>query len=197
MPNTRFARHPNFQIESQPKRSVELRIVEAIRTSEFSTQTVQSDDSERAELEWLLTSGVLGRAVSLARVLKYICEEHFQGRADQIKEYSIAIEALGRRPEFDPQTDTIVRVTVHALRKRLLEIYQLEGAMRPVRLVVPPGRYAPSFVHRRPDGSFSATGANGSSIGSIAKYDGRAAELAQVPWQLRSHLGRSVALGVT
>jgi hypothetical protein len=154
------------------------------------------DYSERAEFEWLLTSGVLGRAVSLIRVLKYICEEHFQGRTDQIKEYSIAIEALGRRSEFDPQTDTIVRVTVHALRKRLLEIYQHEGAARPLQLVIPPGRYAPSFVPRRPDGSFSATGANGSSIVSIAKHGGGAAELAPVPSQLPSHLRTWIVIGL-
>ena len=177
--------------------------MEAIGTPEFNTQAV---DSERAELEWLLTSGVLGRAVSLVRVLKYICEEHFQARADQIKEYSIAIEALGRRPEFDPQTDTIVRVTVHALRKRLLEIYQHEGAARPLQLVIPPGRYAPSFLHRQPEGSTSAIvsepplatayiGANESSIVSIPKYD-RAAELAPVPSQLPSHLRTWIVIGL-
>ena len=173
-----------------------MRIVEATQTPEFVPHAGLYADPEKAEVDWLLTSGVLGRAVSLVRILKYICEEHFQGRTDQIKEYSIAIEALGRRPEFDPQTDTIVRVTVHALRKRLLEIYQHDGATRPLRLVIPPGRYAPSFLHRQPDGSFSATGANGSSIVSIAKYDGRAAELAQVPSQLRSHLRTWIVIGL-
>jgi Malectin domain len=187
-----------------------LRIVEATGTPEFSTistSVVVNTDPEKAEVEWLLTSGVLGRAVNLVRVLKYICGEHFQGRADQIKEYTIATEALGRRQEFDPQTDTIVRVTVHALRKRLLEIYQHEGATRPLRLVIPPGRYAPSFLHRRPDGSFSAiaseppaaaaaTGANGSSIVSIAKYGGRAAEPTQVPSQLPSHLRAWILIGL-
>lgn len=169
--------------------------MEVIRTLEPSTH---DGDSERAEIEWLLTSGVLRRAVSLVRVLKYICEEHFQGRADQIKEYSIAIEALGRRPEFDPQTDTIVRVTVHALRKRLLEIYQHEGVTRPLQLVIPPGRYAPSFLRRQPEGQTSAivteppvatayTGASESSIISIPEYD-RAAELAQVSSQPKPHL---------
>jgi hypothetical protein len=105
-------------------------------------------EAERQEYEWLLTSGVLGRSGNLARVLTYICEEHFQGRADHIKEYTIAVEALGRRSDFDPQTDTIVRVTVHSLRKRLMEVYQNEGANHPVRLVMPPGHYAPSFVHQ-------------------------------------------------
>jgi hypothetical protein len=104
-------------------------------------------EAERRELDWLLTSGVLGRSGNLARLLKYICEERFAGRANQIKEYTIATEALGRRPDFDPNSDTIVRVTVHSLRKRLLEVYQNEGAGRPMRLVIPPGHYDPCFVH--------------------------------------------------
>jgi hypothetical protein len=83
-------------------------------------------------------------------VLKYICEERFAGRAQQIKEYTIATQALGRRPDFDPNSDTIVRVTVHSLRKRLLEVYQDEGAGRPIRLVVPPGHYDPHFVPAPP-----------------------------------------------
>jgi hypothetical protein len=119
-------------------------------TTDFVAQGPFTDDPEREEFEWLMTSGVLGRSDNLRRVLRYICEEHFQGRADQIKEYTVATEALGRRSGFDPQTDTIVRVTFHALRKRLLEIYQNEGAGRPIRLVIPSGHYAPSFIPQGP-----------------------------------------------
>jgi len=114
--------------------------------SEYPAHAAAQGSREREELEWLLTSGVLGRSGNLNRVLKYICEEHFAGRGHLIKESTIATEALGRRPDFDPQTDTIVRVTVHSLRKRLQEVYQEEGADRPMRLVLPPGRYSPSFV---------------------------------------------------
>jgi len=104
--------------------------------------------SERAELEWLLDSGILGRSVNLIKVLRYICEETAAGRADHIKEYSIAVEGLGRKPDFDPQSDTIVRVTVHTLRKRLQEIYETgEGASHPVRVLIPPGGYSVQFLH--------------------------------------------------
>ena len=102
---------------------------------------------EKEELDWLLTSGLLGRSQNLIRTLTFICDEHFEGRAERIKEYTIAVEALGRRADFDSQTDTIVRVTVHALRKRLLEVYQSEGVDHRVRIVIPPGHYAPSFVN--------------------------------------------------
>jgi Malectin domain len=104
--------------------------------------------TERAELEWLLESGALGRSANLIKVLRYVCEETAAGRGDHIKEYSIAVEALGRRPDFDPQTDTIVRVTFHTLRKRLQDIYETgEGMSHPVRIVIPAGRYAVQFVH--------------------------------------------------
>ena len=120
----------------------------ALLTVEYADAAASPLQAEREECEWLLTSGVLGRSGNLARVLRYVCEEHFEGRADQVKEYTIAVEALGRRTDFDPHLDTIVRVTVHTLRKRLVEIYQQEGAGRAVRLILPPGHYAPSFVHQ-------------------------------------------------
>jgi hypothetical protein len=104
-------------------------------------------EAEKEELNWLLTSGVLGRTNNLTRMLTFICERHFEGRPEQVKEYTIAVEALGRRAEFDPQRDTIVRVTAHSLRKRLQEIYRNEGALRPVHVHIPPGHYFPSFVH--------------------------------------------------
>jgi hypothetical protein len=104
--------------------------------------------TERAELDWLLESGALGRSANLIKVLRYVCEETAAGRGDQIKEYSIAVEALGRRANFDPQTDTIVRVTFHTLRKRLQDIYETgEGMSHAVRIVIPAGRYAAQFVH--------------------------------------------------
>lgn len=120
----------------------------ALLTTEYVDVVALRLEAEREECEWLLSSGVLGRSGNLARVLRYVCAEYFEGRGDQIKEYTIAVEALGRRIEFDPKTDTIVRVTVHALRKRLMEIYQNEGVDRAVRLILPPGHYVPSFVHR-------------------------------------------------
>ena len=111
-------------------------------------ESVGLELSERAELAWLLESGVLGRSLNLTKVLRYVCEETSAGRGDQIKEYSIAVEALGRKPNFDPQTDTIVRVTFHTLRKRLQEFYETdEGASHPVRILIPTGGYAAQFVH--------------------------------------------------
>ncbi len=112
----------------------------------MTSATLNAIGAEREELDWILSSGALGRSTNLTRMLTFICERHFEGRADEITEYRVAVEALGRRSDFDPHTDTIVRVTTHLLRKRLHEIYQGEGAGRPIQIVIPAGNYVPSFV---------------------------------------------------
>lgn len=109
---------------------------------------VNKIEAERAELETVLTSGVLGRTNNLVRFLTFVCEKYFAGTIDEVKEYSIAVQALGRPPDFDPQVDTIVRVTAHALRKRLEEYYRNAGAQHAIHICLPPGHYAPKFVHK-------------------------------------------------
>ena len=88
---------------------------------------------------------MFGRTNNLVRLLTYVCEKHFEGATAEIKEYNIAVQALGRPPDFDPQVDTIVRVTAHALRKRLDEYYRSEGADHAVKIALPPGGYVPKF----------------------------------------------------
>ena len=116
---------------------------------------VRKVEAEREELNWLLTSGALGRANNAARVLAYVCEKYFEDQLDQINEQMIAIEALGRRSDFDPQVDTIVRVTIHSLRVRLQHVYQNEGANRPVHILIPARGYVPSFIHKEGDSGAS------------------------------------------
>lgn len=105
-------------------------------------------DAERAEVELLLHSRIFARTNNLGRFLSFICEKYFEGATAEIKEYSIAVHALGRPADFDPQVDTVVRVTAHNLRKRLELYYANEGADHPVQVCLPPGHYVPQFVHR-------------------------------------------------
>jgi hypothetical protein len=104
-------------------------------------------DAERVELDTVLASGMLGRSNNLVRFLTFVCEKYFEGAIDEIKEYNIAVQVLGRPVDFDPQVDTIVRVTAHALRKRLEEYYRTAGAKHQVRICLPSGHYVPKFVH--------------------------------------------------
>jgi hypothetical protein len=103
---------------------------------------------ERLELEAILASGIFHRAPNLAQVLTYVCAKYFEGSGEQIKEYNIAVEALGRPADFDQKRDSIVRVEAHRLRKRLREYYEAEGADHTLRIDIPPGQYAPRFLRR-------------------------------------------------
>ena len=83
-------------------------------------------------------------------MLTYVCAKYFEGAAEQIKEYNIAVDALGRPAQFDQKRDSIVRVEAHRLRKRLREYYEADGADHVIRIDIPPGQYAPRFL---PSGS--------------------------------------------
>ena len=105
-------------------------------------------EREKLELEAILSSGIFSRAPSLGHLLAYICSKYFEGAGDELKEYNIAVEALGRPAGFDQKKDSIVRVEAHRLRKRLREYYAAEGANHGVRIVIPAGQYAPTFEYQ-------------------------------------------------
>jgi hypothetical protein len=130
-------------------------------------------EAERAEVDGILSSGVFGRTNNLVRLLTFVCDKYFEGAIDEIKEYSIAVHALGRPDSFDPQMDTIVRVTAHALRKRLEDYYKSAGAEHAVHICLPSGHYVPKFIHSSDlgalvDESASDEKLNGQSLDRIA-----------------------------
>ncbi len=100
---------------------------------------------QRAELAALLEAKEFVRAPKLAHLLSYLCEKYFAGEANQIKEYSIALEVFQRRESFDQDSDSIVRVEANRLRKRLAEYYAGAGASHHVRITIPVGQYVPRF----------------------------------------------------
>ena len=101
---------------------------------------------EKAELDNILSSAAFGRSPRLAHLLQYLCTKYFEGEADQIKEYNIAVDVLNRPETFDPAEDAIARVEVHRLRKKLKEYYETEGTDHAIRIVIPTGRYGPVFL---------------------------------------------------
>jgi len=102
---------------------------------------------EREELERVLSHPEFSRSASLVRFLSFICNKYFDGQTDDIREYSIAVEALGRKESsFDSHVDPIVRVTARSLRKKLRELYKTDWRDHPLRIVLPLGHYVPQFV---------------------------------------------------
>jgi serine/threonine-protein kinase len=97
------------------------------------------------ELERILVSRAFQGAGRSGALLRFLLERTFAGRAEQLKEYTIGAEALGRGDSFDPRTDAIVRVEISRLRSRLSHYYATEGTADPVRISVPRGSYVPVF----------------------------------------------------
>jgi hypothetical protein len=103
---------------------------------------------QKAELQAILASPAFVRAPSVSRILSYVCERYFEGDLEAIKEYNIAVEGLGRRPEFSPGEDSIIRVEATRLRKRLREYYATEGTSHTCRLQLSESGYMPVFTTR-------------------------------------------------
>ena len=104
-------------------------------------------DRKRAviELEAVLSSTSFQRAPGLRTFLRYVVERTLEGHAEDLKEYAIGVEALGRGQSFEPRTDSIVRVQARRVRERLAAYYAAEGRDSPLRIELPVGGYAPEF----------------------------------------------------
>ena len=108
-------------------------------------------DQRRDELESILASAIFRKAPNQSRLLRYLCEKGIDGGTEQLKEHQIAIEALGRKDNFDERENSIVRVEISRLRKRLRQYYETEGRGHPVRIAIDPGRYVARFVPAEAD----------------------------------------------
>lgn len=104
---------------------------------------------ERAALERVLRSPQFARAPRMAELLTYLCEKKFEGESGSIKEYAVGVDVFGRGPEFDQESDSIVRVEANRLRKKLAEYYAGAGAQDPLHICIPLGQYVPNFVPSR------------------------------------------------
>ena len=98
----------------------------------------------REQLERLLQSDDFRASPRLRNILAYIVEETLQGRAGDLKAFSIAVDVLGRDAKFDPSTDPIVRVELGKLRRQL-ELFYILNPANPIRISIPKGGYVPVF----------------------------------------------------
>src|SRR2546423_14524598 len=108
------------------------------------------------ELETLLASRHLRESHQLPCFLEFVVHETLAGRQDGLKEYLLGCKVFGRRQDYDPRADGIVRVQATTLRKRLDKYYAEEGASARVVIDVPRGGYVPSFRYRTVEGEPSA-----------------------------------------
>ena len=94
----------------------------------------------------VLQSAAFRNASTLQQLLQFLASRALDNsQPELLKEYTIGVEAFGRPQDFDPKTDTIVRVQIHRLRQKLKEYYDYEGRQDPILIEIPKGHYLPTF----------------------------------------------------
>jgi TolB-like protein len=104
-----------------------------------------SGDAARSQLERVLASPGFARNERMSRFLRFVVERHLEGQDGDLKETLVAIEVFGRRPDYDPKLDSIVRTEAGRLRARLAEYYSGEGSADPITIELPKGGYVPEI----------------------------------------------------
>ncbi|WP_158750707.1 hypothetical protein [Acidobacterium sp. S8] len=99
----------------------------------------------KEQVRRVIRSTTFRNAATLQLLLQFLTDKTITGSADVLKEYTIGVEALGRKPDFDPKIDPIVRVQSHRLRVKLKEYYEAEGSGDPILIQFPKGHYVPTF----------------------------------------------------
>src|SRR6266404_1865088 len=94
-------------------------------------------EAARKQLDRVLASPRFARNERMSRFLRFVVDRRLEGRDKELKESLIAIEVFGRKPDYDPKQDSIVRSEAARLRTRLIEYYAREGGSDPVIIELP------------------------------------------------------------
>src|SRR5215469_18498352 len=87
----------------------------------------------------------------LRELLRYTVIEALEGRSASLKESVLGVAVFGRKPGYDSDAKSIVRVEFARLRKKLEQYYEGQGARESWRILFPKGSYAPEFVRKKPE----------------------------------------------
>lgn len=97
----------------------------------------------------ILSSPIFRESPIQQKLLRFLVDQAAEGRLGTLKEYTIGQAVFQRGPDFDPQTDSIVRVQMSVLRKKLAAYYEGPGATDLHLLEIPRGQYVPSVTWRQ------------------------------------------------
>lgn len=78
-------------------------------------------------------------------LLGYLVQQSKQGNTGQLKERLLGIEVFHRAPDYDTNTDPVVRVTAAEVRKRIAQYYQEPEHGNELRIELPTGSYVARF----------------------------------------------------
>lgn len=114
------------------------------------------DDARWALAHRLAGSKGFAKAAQLRELLLYLVKRTLTEPATEITEQEIGCQVLGRRQDYDTQSDNIVRVQIRHLRQKIEEYYASEGQHETMLLTIPKGSRIPHFetrVEPEPEGN--------------------------------------------
>ncbi len=114
--------------------------------TDFGPPVGPSEGEVRAQLEKIVGSAGFRNSERMRRFLRIAVERTLDGATDQLKEFSLGHDVFDRG-DYDPRTDSIVRVEARRLRKKLRAYYEGEGLRDKVVIEFQPGTYVPSLSH--------------------------------------------------
>src|SRR4051812_30393558 len=103
-----------------------------------------SQEDVRAQLDRVLASEFFRPSTRHQVLLRTIVNESLAGRTAALKEIVLAKDVFGR-PDYDPKYDTLVRVEVNAIRRKLAEYYARRSSADQVHINIPRGHYVAVF----------------------------------------------------
>jgi hypothetical protein len=110
------------------------------------------------QIERIVHSEQFRSSEVLRRLLTFLSEKAIAGEADNLKEYVVAIDGLGKSFTYDPQHNSAVRIQMGRPRQRLAEYYRTEGKNDPMIVDLPKGRFRLTFEQRSNTPAFSQVG---------------------------------------
>jgi hypothetical protein len=112
---------------------------------------ITATDAERELLNRVAATPQFQKAKRLRELLLYIGERSLRDPRGILHEQEIGVEVFGRQPDYDTSHDTLVRVQVSQLRKKLHEYFAGEGRSERLVIEIPKGSYVPVFRPRVDD----------------------------------------------
>jgi hypothetical protein len=104
---------------------------------------ISLDDENRSRLLSRVSSSIcFQRCPRLRELFIYLCHVAPGGT---VSEHQIGIDVFNRHPDYNASVDTIARVQVSQLRKKLEQYFLTEGAAETVVIDFPRGSYVPVF----------------------------------------------------
>jgi len=115
------------------------------RRSIVDGNTVLDPRAIDEQLQRILSSPEFKATPRQKKFLRFVIERSLDGRANEIKGYTVATGVFGRNKDFNQATDPVVSIEAGRLRRALEHYYLAAGTQDPVRIDIPKRTYMPTF----------------------------------------------------